>query len=104
MLSFSQIRRHGLPLTVTCIQPSRFGTELSVPLSWQYPCHGAEDTVLGTVGGRTPRTDQTLRLTLHTFSCVPSPASRTTRIPLRLLTTPNTSYGAGQLRSFRVDP
>ena len=60
--------------------------------------------MLGSVGGRTTRTLQTLRLTLHTFSCVPSPASRTTRIPLLLQTIPNTAYGTGQSRSFRVDP
>ncbi len=101
---FSKIRQHGLPLTVTCIQPSRFGIELYVPQAWQYSCHGAEATVLGSVGGRTTRTQQTRRLTLHTFGCVPSPASHTTRIPLRLLSTPHTSYGAGQLRSFRVSP
>jgi hypothetical protein len=83
---FSSIRRHGLPLTVTCIQPSRFGIELDVPDSWQYPCHGAEETVLGSVGGRTTRTHQTLRVTLHTFRCVPGPASGTTRIPVQLLT------------------
>lgn len=102
--TFSQIRRHGLSLTITCVQPSRFGIELDVPPSWQYPCHGGEETVLGTVGGRTTHPLQTRRLTLHTFRCVPSPASRTTRIPLLLLTTTNTPYGAGQLRRLRVSP
>ncbi len=104
MPRFSLIRHHGLPLTVTCIQPSRFGIELDVPDSWQYPCHGAEATELGSVGGHTTRTQQTLRLTLHTFRCVPSPASGTTPIPVQLLTIPSTSYGTGQVHSFRVNP
>ena len=39
--SFSRFRRHGLPLTVTCVQPSRFETELAVPRRGSTPATAA---------------------------------------------------------------
>ncbi len=97
--SYSRIRRHGLPLAITCIQPSHFETDLTVPYAWRYSCHGNTTNALGFIRGRTTRGRQTLHVTMHTFPCAPTPAAGITRIPLLLQTTP-APYGAGQLRRF----
>jgi hypothetical protein len=97
--SYSRIRQHGLPLTIACIQPSHFETDLTVPYSWQYSCHGNTTNSLGFIRGRTTRGRQALHITLHTFPCAPTPASGRSRIPLLLQITP-APYGAGQLRKF----
>ncbi len=97
--SYSQIRRHGLPLTISCIQPSHFEADLNLPYSWEYSCHGQSTAGLGYLRAHTTRVRQTLHLTLHAFGCAPTPASGITRIPLQLLITP-APYGASQLRKF----
>jgi hypothetical protein len=62
--TFAGFLHHGLPISVTCIQPEKFESDLDLPLSLVERYHLPAQTV-GYVRSRTTRAQQTLRLTVH---------------------------------------
>lgn len=103
--TMAHILRHGLPVTVSCVQPGAFAVGLNLPDSyvsyWQIPSPN-----LGLVKGHTAETFQTVNLRVRMYRGIPRPLQRFLstrgRVPLHLEVDPEADYGLPYVRPFRV--
>jgi hypothetical protein len=74
--SLRQVLRHGLRLRVSCIQPSRYGSTLLIPLreaealNRKHPDISSQE--LGTVSGRVKKESGSQTVTLHLLRRIPA--------------------------------